>query len=208
METPPRHGSDWGQQGPSLAEPTGGPRPPKHLGAFFESLPPEALQFLSHAGEVRVTSSNLVAGTAIEISRLQVPENHAFVITDVQYYGLVPSRFLNAPLVALEPEQLVGLIRFDLVVQERQPMRSTGDYVNPYLFTPETKAEGWPFTETSPTSTRDVFVLYAKSKMNVVAKAWIDVVPRFWLSMLGVRFTGYTLPVLMVEAAVKRAANR
>lgn len=208
MAMPPRHGIEWDRQGPSPAEPTGGPYPPKHLGAFFESLPPQTLQFLSHAGEVRITATNLVAGNAIEISRLRVPENYAFVITDVQYYGLVPSRYLNAPMIAIQSEQLVGLIRFDLIVQDRQPMRSTGDYVDPYTLAPETKAEGWPFTELSPTSTRDIFVLYAKSKMNVVAKAWIDVVPRFWLSVLGVRFTGYTLPELMVEAAIKKAANR
>jgi len=204
----PRHGIEWDRQGPSKAEPTGGPCPPVHLGAFFEALPPQTLQFLSHSGEVRITAANLIAGNAIEISRLRVPENYAFVITDVQYYGLVPSRYLNAPLIPLLPEQLTGLIRFDLIIQDRQPMRSTGDYVDPYSLAPETISEGWPYTELSPTSSRDVFVLYAKSKMTVVAKAWVDVVPRFWLSVLGVRFTGYTLPELMVEAAIKKAANR
>jgi len=201
MGIPARHGADWGQQGPSVAEPAGGPKPPKQLGAFFESLPPQALQFLSHSGQVRMTAQNLVAGTSVEISKIRVPENFAFVITDVQYYGLVPSRSLSAPFIPLLSEQLSGLIRFDLVIQDRQAMRSTSDLA-------QTKAEGWSFLETSPTSTRDVFVLYAKSRMSVVAKAWIDVVPVFWLSVLGVRFTGYTLPELMVEAAIKKAANR
>jgi hypothetical protein len=203
MGIPPRHGPDWGQQGPSAAEPTGGAR--QGLGAFFAGLPPEALQFLSHTGEIKITGPSLVAGQRIEISRVQVPENFAFVITDVQYYALVPSKYLGGPLIALQPEQLVGLIRFDLIVQDRQPMRSTGEYINPYMAGPRIRAEGWPFVEISPTSTRDNLFLYAKSKMTVAAKAWIDVVPRFWLSMLGVRITGYTLPELVVVEAIKRA---
>lgn len=201
MGVPSRHGSDWGQQGPSVAEPAGGPAPSKHLGAFFETLPPQALQFLSHTGQVRTTAQNLVAGNSIEISKVRVPENFAWVITDVQYYGLVPSLFPAAPLIPLLPEQLSGLLRFDLVIQDRQAMRSTHDLA-------QTKTEGWSFLETSPTSTRDVFALYAKSKMSVVAKAWVDVVPTFWLSAIGVRLTGYTLPELMIEAAIKKAANR
>lgn len=206
--TPPRHGAELDRQRPNVAEPTGGPYPPRQLPAFFENLPPQALQFLAHSGEVAVTNQNLVAGGIIEISQLRVPKNYMFVITDVQYYGLVPSIEPYSPLVPIQKEQLVGLIRFDLTFQDRQPMRTTGDYVNPYVPGPEFIREGWPFVELSPSGCCDNFTLYAKSDMKISAKAHIDVVPNFWLSMLGVRFTGYTLPELMVEENIKRAANR
>jgi hypothetical protein len=205
---PPRHGFEWGKQGPSLAEPTGGPRPPRQLGQFFESLPPEAVNFLAHSGQVQIDKDNLIAGNTINISELEVPKNYAFVITDVQYYGLVPSTEPYGPFVPLKREQLAGLIRFDLLFQNRQSMRTTGDYVNPYFPAPEIIREGWPFVELSPSQEGENFSLYAKSSVKIKAVAHVDIVPAFWLSILGVRFTGYSLPEIMVEAAIKRAANR
>jgi hypothetical protein len=206
--TPPRHGSEWDRQSPSVAEPTGGPKPPRQLGAFFEELPPEAVDFLTHSGEVKVNAQNLVVGNTIEISRIQVPTNYMFVITNVEFYGLVPSKFPYSPLVPVLKEQLVGLIRFNLLFQNRQSMRSTGDYVNPYVVVPEFKREGWPFVELSPSEVCENFSLYAKSDDKITAVAYVDVIPNFWLSILGVRFTGYALPELMVQEHIKRAANR
>lgn len=206
--TPPRHGSEWDRQRPNVVEPTGGPCPPRQLGAFFEQLPPEAVDFLTHAGQVQVDGQNLVAGNVIEITRLQVPKNYMFVITDVQFYGLVPSEFPYSPPVPILKEQLTGLIRFNLLFQDRQTMRSSGDYFNPYVPGPKFKREGWPFVELSPSDDCENFSLYAKSDDKVSAVAYVDVVPNFWLSTLGARFTGYALPELMVEAHIKRAANR
>lgn len=219
MGIPPRHGVDLDRQGPSPAEPTGGPIPSKQLGAFFEDLPPQALQFFAHSGDMQMSALNLFVGNSIELCRLTVPNQQAFVVTDVQYYGLVPSRHFNAPLLPLQIEQLVHLIRFELVIEEYRPMRLDGAHANTVAVPPGdmgplppvnvfTRFEGWPFVELAPTSDRGMFALYAKSRANIVAKAWVEALPRFWLSKLGVRITGYTVSEQALESAIKKAANR
>lgn len=181
--------------------------PVRSVDAFFQALPPEAIQFVAHTGDVRLTSSNLVAGAKIDITSFEVPATTALVITDVQWFGLVPSRFSNVPPLPIGPEQLAGLIRFDFTFNGTAPVSSTATMVNPYGSSPAVSRTGWPYTELSQSPNRGTFVMYAKSRQIVTAKAYIDVIPQFWLTLLGVRILGYGLPELDLGQAIKRISR-
>lgn len=169
--------------------------PMRAVDAFFADLPNYSVQFLAEVSEVRVTASNLVANTGITVLDFQVTDKYVWVVTDFQAFGLCPSRDLEAPMIAISAEQLAGLIRFDLTMSERQPLRVDVNLVDPYSAASAVASTktGWPFTATSLTN-RGSFALYAKSQQHVKVTAYVDVVPRFWLSVLGARITGFSLP--------------
>jgi len=220
-----RHGHGWDRQTiapPQQQGPVAPPPEPAYVGAdrnshgiipvrsvdaFFQALPPEAIQFVAYTGDVRLTSSNLVVNAKIDITSFEVPANTAFVITDVQWFGLVPSRFSNVPLLSIGPEQLAGLIRFDLTFNGNAPISATANMVNPYGSAPAVSRTGWPYVELSQSPNRGTFVMYAKSRQVITAKAYIDVIPQFWLTMLGVRVLGYALPELDLGQAIKKISR-
>lgn len=216
-----RHGHGWDRQTiapPQQRRPVAPPPEPAYVGAdrpygiipvrsvdaFFQALPPEVIQFATHTGDVRLTSSNLIVNGTIDITTFEVPVGTAFVITDAQWFGLVPSRFINTPLLPIGPEQLAGLIRFDLTVSGTGPVSSTADMVDPYTAAPSVARTGWPYVELSQSPNRGTFVMYAKGRQVITAKAYIDAIPQFRLTMLGVRILGYRLPELDLGQAIKK----
>lgn len=180
--------------------------PVKIVDAFFQGLPSESVQHIAEAGSARVTEANLVAGTSITITTATVPDKYVWAITDVQFYALCPSCKLEAPLVPLTVEQLTGFLRFELTAGQRQPFRTSNNLVNPYGSSsdPASASTGWPFVSLTPAGVRGVFALYAKSNQPIQVVVKVDVVPRFWISVVGVRFTGFALPEVIWAEFLRR----
>lgn len=229
----PRHGIDWGRAGvtpvsptdlerttsrplpttPSSApdnqaKPLGLPRvlSVRTIDAFYETLPSRTIQYFSQCGQARCSASNLVAGGVINIVNATVPEKYVWVVTDAAFYGLCPSSHLEAPSVPVSYASLVGLLRFEITLGDRQPLANSGSYMNPYAAVssdPNAGTTGWPFTET-PLTSRGSFALYARSQQAVRVVAQVDVVPRFWLSVLGARLTGFTIPEVTFDEILRK----
>lgn len=178
----------------------------KTVDAFFQGLPSESIQHLAQSGSARVTESNLVAGSTITITTATVPDKYVWAITDVQFYALSPSKQLEGPLIPLSVEQLVGFMRFELTAGQRQPFRTANTLVNPYASSSSVATEntGWPFVSLTPAGPRGTFALYAKSNQPVQVEVKIDVVPRFWITVVGARFTGFSLPEVSWAEVLRR----
>lgn len=175
------------------------------LNTFFQVLPTKTLQFFVETGQARITASNLIVGGTIPIIGVQVPDKTTWIVTGAQFYGLAPSSQLEAPMVNITAEQLVGLIRFELKLGDHEPMQTHGVFVDPLAAysTGTTSNSGLPFSE-SPLARNTTFALYARSGQSVKVNAQVDTVPRFWLSTIVARLSGFMMPELSFDTIVSR----
>jgi len=219
-QTPPRHGIDWSKSRPTPAGPVGvqarravtpvaapppadvttpvrvfGIVPVTTLHAFYQALPDPSVQQVAKITEVPWPNS-ITAGTKLDLASFTVPDQYVYVLTDIYYYALSPSSALDAPLIQLQPYQLSGLVRFELYMGNRTPLRIDSSTFNPYDNTtaPNFDGSGWPVLDTVFGTRRGgSFALYARSKNVVQVRAVVDVVPRFSITKLGAHFHGYAV---------------
>lgn len=219
-QTPGRHGVDWGRVHPLGPGGAGGPRtagkpaplpqpqaekvdavvkvagllPVRVLGAFYETLPDPSVQQVTKTVE-GYWSRSYRANDQFALATFAVPDQYVYVLTDVEYYALAPSRNLAAPETALGDHQLVGLLRFELNIGNRQPMRLDAETVNPNTSSGSNASSGWGLLNTTFGARRSAsFAVYARSQQTVQVNVTLIDVPRFNLSKIGAQFHGFGVP--------------
>jgi hypothetical protein len=236
MAMPPRHGVDWSRAGrspiteadlskgylkqitsngkiadentPSTA--IAGIVPVHVLHAFYQSLPESSMQQVVRTLEAEFTASVVSAGS-LNSAVTSVPPQFVYVITDVLYYAIQPSSFLEAPPIALEEHQVAGFLRFNIEIGNRQPL-SMGVATHSRYDAPGTTAydtQGWPFVNSVFGSRRGGgFALYARSSQTINMVVNIDVAPRFMITHVGMHLHGFAVPEAEFDDVFRRIKGK
>lgn len=230
---PGRHGLDWGRVQRSPASPVGSPvgrptplpqpqpqqaptalvkaadvLPVSVLDAFFQTLPDPSLQQFSQVVEGRWPRLTETPATFVQLTQFTVPSQFVYIYTDVFYYGQAPSHCLEASPRQLDLSALAGLVRFELLIGNRTPMRQDAKLYDPYssINSPSVDRTGWPFLEAPFGSQRGGgFAVYATSQQSVTVTAWIDTWPRFTITKLGAHLHGFAVPESAFEQIFRRS---
>jgi hypothetical protein len=188
--------------------------PVRILHAFYQEFPRPGLQQLAIGKEIRFQNSFLNTARGVQIGTTAPPSEEVFVITDVFMYGIIPGTGLNSPPVNLTLYQLSGLIRFDVRVGNRSPMRLTADTRSPYPAAGQTNPgdlAGWHLLNTQFGSQRtSSFALYAR--FNQAISVWLMPVvagrqPRFPISKVGYHIHGLVVPAGEFDAVWERTVE-
>lgn len=170
--------------------------PVEAVDAFLSALPRKSVQQLALHDMAAWDLATVAAGSTITISGLQVPQSMVYVFTDVFFYGLTPSGDLAARMERLPSGALAGLVRFQLVFNERQPLQMEGSIISPYGGTAATvtRRAGWPFVDRAFGTQRETsFAVYADELETMEARAIVDVLPAFLIRQVGVELNGFAV---------------
>jgi hypothetical protein len=169
--------------------------PVDQVDAWLNELPKESVRQLLAAAEVRY-DHRLPVGESFTLIAQEVESQYTWVLTDIEYYALVPTTGMQSPPKQLPRESLVGLVTFGIKFAGKTPMRELGLRLSPYsapFQTPFT-GSGWPWLNTFFGPQRmPSFALYAKSGERITVEAKIENQPRFPISKIGVNLHGFTI---------------
>jgi hypothetical protein len=179
------------------------------IDAFFQELPELSVQPIIKLMEAQFTFTDLTTVASaitsgvnlpaipVSFDFFSVPPQYVYIIVDVLYYALAPSKWSYSPLVQLSAEQLAGLARFDLTFSGRQPARFDMSTIAPHANpgSTATLSTGWPLLETlfGPQRTTG-FAVYARSSQDVKVTVTFSDVPHFVITKIGAHLHGYAVP--------------
>lgn len=227
MGMPPRAGRDWGEAIPGQVPAEGrpakipdrptpasgggpgsgpskpaGPIPVKVLNACLDRLPFESISMFTRNMEARYSWDVLSTNgfnRRYDLHLFTVPKQYVYVITDLTYYALAPSRSLEAPFVKLDTHALAGIFHFDLQLANKQAMSfytsSYDGYKSCNIGTaPAEVTTGWSHLDQNFGPQRTIgFALYAKENVEAHAFVVVDNLPRFQITKLGAVCHGIAL---------------
>lgn len=168
----------------------------KEVDEFLTALPyPGIQQIAQHDSILYDPSTMWEPGSVIIFSSLTVPKGMTQVITDVKFFGTVPSENLAGQPRLLGDAELYGLFRFGIQFNRRNPMQIEGNFVQPTTATTIGLRSGWPFlNQKFGVERTSGFAIYAGDSAEIQAGARVDGVINIPLFSLGVRIDGFTLP--------------
>lgn len=171
----------------------------RSLNTFLEALPNQNVSHLAlHTTQPYDPTTG--PGTKLALQTNTVPDGNSWVITDLRFFALAPSTGLMTPPTYLQPENLAGLLRFDIQFASRSPLKLEGTFYSVYAGAAATALQvgsrsGWPFTRQDFGTQRELsFALYAKEGDQIDAIANVDIAPQFPLAALGVEVHGFVVP--------------
>jgi len=167
------------------------------INAFFQMLPSPDIQQQAIARENTFAAVDLDEG--LVVGTIVTRPQQVYIWTDVFYYAVIPGPGMASPPVQLTEYQLSGLVRFDLTIDDRNPMNLTANTASPYfdpLYPTQGNLSGWQVLNQNFGSTRygSAFALYARSQqvttitMKAVQRGRY---PRFPITKVGVQIHGY-----------------
>ena len=167
------------------------------IDAFYQMLPTPDIQQQALQAEVLFNSADTNEG--LVIGSIVTRPQQVYIWTDLTFYGMIPGDGMASPAGQLDMHQLSGLLRFELNIDNRNPMALTTANASPYidpLFTNDGPKSGWATLDRKFGSTRygSAFALYARSQ-QVTAITMMAVqrerFPRFVLDRIGFEIHGY-----------------
>lgn len=229
MGMPPRAGRDWGEAIPGAVPPEGrpakipeqkltgggggglppapqgGPVPVKVVNACLDRLPFESISMFTRNMEMRY-SWDITAAAGIgsngryDLHLFTVPKQYVYIITDLTYYVLAPSRSLEAPFTQLGEHAIAGIMHFELLLADKAAMSFFTSTYDGYKSSNTAVAAaqvttGWSHLEKSFGPQRTIgFALYAKEDVQAHAFFVVDNLPRFNITKVGAICHGIKVP--------------
>jgi hypothetical protein len=171
----------------------------KAIDEFLTQFPTPSIQhFTRHESVLWDPFQFGFAGAIIQTFEAIVPNNMVYVLTDVQWFAIVPGPGLNSPPQMLNEAGVYGQMYFQILFNGITPLELEGEYAN-ITGAPTTQAtgrvNGWPFLLRDVGEECPCFAVYAKSGARVTGRLVTTSSQTFPITAIGTRINGFSLPM-------------
>lgn len=178
--------------------PASGVLPARLVNEFLSVLPsPDINQISRHDSQYYTPGTQ--PGDTNTITSMRVSRGTVIVFTDIEFFALAPSPFLMGAEQRLDPGNLAGLLRFELLFSGQMPLEMEGNFISPRAGTNRTLGlkSGWPFVDKKFGVERgSAYGLYAREGIEAKVVVTMDVQPDFPITTIGVEMAGFSVSVL------------
>jgi len=182
--------------GPALL--AGGVVPVSVIDAFYQMLPSPDIQQQAIQNSIAYNQDEI--GTGLALRTITTRPQQVYIWTDLTFYATIPGDGMSSPPAQLAKHQLDGLFRFNVQIDDINPMNLVTDTASPYndpaQWTQPGLQSGWATLDRDFGSTRygSAFALYARSQQ--ITKITLENVivgnnPRFVIDRIGFELHGY-----------------
>jgi len=172
----------------------------KEIDDFLTQFPNPSVQHFTRHESV-LWNPNLFAGNNVvfQMFEAKVPDNMVWVVTDVQWYIIVPGPGLNSPPRMLNEAGVYGQMYFQILFNNITPLELEGEYANvfgvgnpPIAFG---RVNGWPFLRRDIGEECPCFAIYARTGSRVTGQFTTTAFQTFPITAVGTRINGFSLPM-------------
>lgn len=170
----------------------------KSIDQFLTQFPSPSYQhFTRHESVLWDPVAFGFVGAIVQMFESFVPDGMVNIITDVQWFAVVPGTAMSSPPQLLNEAGLYGQMYFQILFNGRTPMELEGEYANITGIFPAPqgigRVNGWPFLNRDLGEECPCFAVYAQSGAQITSRFITTANQTFPITTLGCRINGFTL---------------
>jgi hypothetical protein len=127
-----------------------------------------------------------------------VPNNMVSIVTDIQWFGIIPGSSMVSPPRMLNEAGLYGQMYFTLLFNGRTPLELEGEYANITGIATGAavgRINGWPFLQRDVGEECPCFAVYAQAGARITGRFTTTSFQTFPITAVGTRINGFSLPM-------------